>query len=426
VRGFVVAIVLAGVRPEQPETEVSIAVTTLTNYGRVVRSPRYFPIWLGQLVSNLGDTVNYIALVITVYKLTGSGLALSTLVIFQIVPVLIAGPVAGPIIDRYPRKSILIAADLVRAVMVVGLLFAAAVWQVYALAFCMALASVFFAPAFTASLPSLVETEDVLVANAVAWSTAQFVQIIGSAMAGGMIAIFGTRAAFGFNAASFVVSALSISLVTFPAMDRLGTGGYMKSLKEGLRFAFRDPFVFRMFWIQMLTSLSVGGTSALLVVLAERRYHLPPAGFASFLFAIGLGALLGPLLLGSLTRNYRNTKLLFFPYLIRGMGDVLLGVFSVPLLGQVLLFVYGLNTSGGMATYQSTMQSQVPDGMRGRVFTLMDVGWSTARLVSVALAGVLADHFGITVVYYVGGALLIVAGILGLTTVRLTVQETVR
>ncbi len=421
-----VATVLVDIRFKGPVTESAITLTMLHNYGRVVRSPRYFPIWLGQLVSNLGDTVNYIALVITVYKLTKSGLALSTLVIFQIVPVLIAGPVAGPIIDRYPRKSILIAADLVRAVMVVGLLFAAAVWQVYALAFCMALASVFFAPAFTASLPSLVETEDVLVANAVAWSTAQFVQIIGSAMAGGMIAIFGTRAAFGFNAASFVVSALSISLVTFPAMDRLGTGGYMKSLKEGLRFAFRDPFVFRMFWIQMLTSLSVGGTSALLVVLAERRYHLPPAGFASFLFAIGLGALLGPLLLGSLTRNYRNTKLLFFPYLIRGMGDVLLGVFSVPLLGQALLFVYGLNTSGGMATYQSTMQSQVPDGMRGRVFTLMDVGWSTARLVSVALAGVLADHFGITVVYYVGGALLIVAGILGLTTVRLTVQETVR
>ncbi len=419
------AIVLAGVRPEQPETEVSIAVSTLTNYGRVVRSPRYFPIWLGQLVSNLGDTVNYIALVILVYKLTGSGLALSTLVIFQIVPALVAGPVAGPIIDRYPRKSILIAADLVRAVMVVGLLFAAAVWQVYALAFCMALASVFFTPAFTASLPSLVETEDLLAANAVTWSTAQFVQIIGSAVAGGIIVVFGTRAAFGFNAVSFVVSALSISLVTFPAMDRLGTGSYMQSLREGLRYAFHDPFVSRMFWIQMLTSLSVGGTSALLVVLAEQRYHLPPAGFASFLFAIGLGALLGPLLLGSLTRNYRNTKLLFFPYLIRGMGDVLLGLLSVPLLGQALLFVYGLNTSAGMVTYQSTMQSQVPEGMRGRVFTLMDVGWSTARLVSVALAGVLADHFGITVVYYVGGALLIVAGILGFTTVRFNVQETV-
>ncbi len=199
----------------------------------------------------------------------------------------------------------------------------------------------------------------------------------------------------------------------------------MQSLREGLRYAIHDPFVSRMFWVQMLTSLSVGGTSALLVVLAEQRYHLPPAGFATFLFAIGLGALLGPLLLGSLTRNYRNTKLLFFPYLIRGMGDVLLGLLSVPLLGQALLFVYGLNTSGGMVTYQSTMQSQVPEGMRGRVFTLMDVGWSTARLVSVALAGVLANHFGITVVYYVGGGLLIAAGILGLTTVRLTVQETV-
>lgn len=105
--------------------------------------------------------------------------------------------------------------------------------------------------------------------------------------------------------------------------------------------------------------------------------------------------------------------------MIRGAGDVLLGLFTVPLLGQMLLFVYGLNTSTGMVTYQSAMQSEVPDTMRGRVFALMDAGWNVARIVSVGLAGVLADRFGIAVVYYVGGALLVGAGILGLTTVHL-------
>jgi len=100
-------------------------------------------------------------------------------------------------------------------------------------------------------------------------------------------------------------------------------------------------------------------------------------------------------------------------------GDILLGLFTVPLLGQALLFMYGLNTSTGMVTYQSIMQSKVPDTMRGRVFALMDAGWNVARIVSVGLAGVLADRFGIVVVYYVGGALLIAAGILGLSTVHL-------
>jgi predicted MFS family arabinose efflux permease len=174
-----------------------------------------------------------------------------------------------------------------------------------------------------------------------------------------------------------------------------------------------------MFVVQFLASLAVGGTSALLVVLAERRYHLPPAGFATFLLAIGLGALVGPLILGSIVRTHRSAKLLFFPYVIRGAGDVLLGLFTIPLVGQALLFVYGLNTSTGVVTYQSALQSEVPDQIRGRVFTLMDVGWNVARIVSVGLAGVLADRFGIAVVYYAGGVFLMGAGLLGLATVRL-------
>lgn len=400
-------------------------ITIAANYTRIIRSPQYFPIWFGQLISNLGDTVNYVALVVDVFKLTGSGLALSTLVFFQVVPVLVAGPFAGAVIDRISRKYVLIAADLVRAVLVIGLVFANTVWQIYGIASCVSIAGVFFSPALSASIPALVDRDDLIAANSVAWSTAQFVQIIGSAVSGGLIAFFGVRAAFGFNAVSFLASAFSISLVTFPVLSGVSQGNYWQSIREGMRFARRDPFVSRIFMVQILASLSVGGTSALLVVLAERRYHLPPSGFASFLIAIGLGALLGPITLGKVTRQYRDINLLFWPYIVRGIGDIVLGIFTLPLLGQAVLFVYGLNTSTGMVTYQTTMQSQIPDEVRGRIFSTMDVGWNGARILSVALAGILADRFGIAVVYYAGGAFLMVAGILGLTTVRLKVQETV-
>lgn len=297
-----------------------------------------------------------------------------------------------------------------------------AVWQIYFLAFGLALAGTFFTPALAASIPALVEGEDLLAANSVVWSTAQLVQIVGSAAAGGTIALLGTRWAFGFNAVSFLISAGSVALVAFPAGVRAvdsGPGAYLRSLREGLAYARDNPFVSRMMAVQALASLSVGATSALLVVLAERRYHLSGAGFATFLLAIGLGAFLGPLILGAVTRNYRSGRLLFLPYIVRGAGDILLGLVTIPALGQILLFIYGLNTSSGMVTYQSVMQAEVPDSIRGRVFTLMDVGWNSSRLVSIALGGLLADRFGIMVVYYAGGALLIGAGLLGLMTVRL-------
>lgn len=379
--------------------------------------------WLGQIISNLGDTINYIALVVEVYKISGSGIAFSSLALFQIVPVILIGPVAGAIVDRFSRKRVLIAADLARAVLVLGLLVAQTVWQFYVLAFGLSLAGAFFTPAFAASISQLIDGDDLLAANAVTWSTAQAVQIAGSVLSGGLLALAGVRIVFGFNAVSFLFSAAMIWRVPFPPLSTRGTAqadsSYLESIRAGIRYTRSDRFVSRIFLVQFLASLAVGGTSALLVALAERRYHLPAAGFATFLLAIGIGALVGPLILGRILHTHRGATALFLPYLIRGAGDVLLGLFTMPLLGQVLLFVYGLNTSTGMVTYQSVMQSKVPDTMRGRVFALMDAGWNVARIVSVGLAGVLADCFGIAVVYYIGGALLIGAGILGLSIVHL-------
>jgi MFS family permease len=78
-----------------------------------VRSPRYFPLWLGQLASTFGDTLHYIALVVLVYQLTGRGAAVAVLVAAEILPVLVLGPVAGVVIDRFSHKAVLIGSDLV-------------------------------------------------------------------------------------------------------------------------------------------------------------------------------------------------------------------------------------------------------------------------------------------------------------------------
>src|SRR5438309_3955008 len=93
-----------------------------TSYGAVISSRRYFPLWLGQLISNFGDTLHYIALVVLVYQLTGQGVAVAVLVAAEILPILILGPIAGVVIDHFSRKAVLIGADLVRAGLVLSLL----------------------------------------------------------------------------------------------------------------------------------------------------------------------------------------------------------------------------------------------------------------------------------------------------------------
>src|SRR5437764_14688682 len=116
-------------------------LTSSVPYLRVIRSPRYFPLWLGQIVSNLGDTLNHIALIVLVFRLSGSGRAVSGLVVTEIVPTLLLGPVAGVMIDRFDRQRVLVAADLVRAALIVILVVTHVVWGVYAIAALLAAAS---------------------------------------------------------------------------------------------------------------------------------------------------------------------------------------------------------------------------------------------------------------------------------------------
>ncbi len=389
-------------------------------YVRVLRHPRYRRLWLAQLISNAGDTLNYIALMLLVLRLTGSGLALSTTALFQILPMILIAPIAGVLIDRLNRKYILIASDVVRGVLALALSLTQEMSVVYLLVLGLALATTFFNPTKNTVIPMLLSEEDLLAANSIGWSSEQLVQIIASALAGAVITFSGTTLAFQLNSLSFFVSAALLATVAVPSLraasetNSPSLHNFANDLREGLSFARHDPFIGRLLIVQMLASLAVGGTSALLVVLSSAHLQLEPAGFASLLIAIGFGALIGPFLFAAFVRDPRKPHYLLAPYLIRGIGDILIALLMPLPIALVLLFIYGLCTSTGSVVYQSLMQSRVPPERQGRAFTLMDMGWSSMEILSLMLAGWLNDVAGVQVVYVAGGALLIAAGVLGL------------
>src|SRR6266567_5375227 len=212
-----------------------------TSYAAVLSSRRYFPLWLGQLVSNFGDTLHYIALVVLVFQLSGQGLAVAGLVAAEVIPVLVLGPVAGVIIDRFSRKSVLIGADLFRAVLALSLLWPQGAWHAYLVAAGMAAGNTFFNPTVQAVIPELTSEEQRLAANSVGWSTGRLVQILASAVVGGLIALVGTGPAFALNAATFVFSAAMIVSLRIPghagqlgAASKRGLISYFGDARTGL------------------------------------------------------------------------------------------------------------------------------------------------------------------------------------------------
>jgi len=390
------------------------------SYAAVARSPSYFPLWLSNLVSSFGDTLHYIALVVLVYELTGRGVAVALLVAAEVVPVLVLGPVAGVVIDRFSRKFVLIGADLVRAALALSLVWPQGAWHAYIVAAGIAAGATFFNPTVQAVIPELTTEDQRLAANSVSWTTGRLVQILASALAGGLIALIGTGAAFTLNAASFVLSALLIVRLVIPTHAgqlgqdvRRGIDRYLDDARAGLRYALRDRLVSRLLLVQGLASFAVGATGAMLVVLSERHLRLGPSGFAWLIGAIGAGALIGPLIPNAIATDYRDARWLFVPYIIRGIGDVLIAVFTPLPIALLILFVYGLNTSTGMVVFSSTVQGAVPRDVRGRVFTLLDVTWNAMRLLSLALGAVVVDTIGIRPLFWGGGTLLALAGVLG-------------
>ncbi|MDP9386364.1 MAG: MFS transporter, partial [Actinomycetota bacterium] len=183
---------------------------------------------------------------------------------------------------------------------------------------------------------------------------------------------------------------------------------------EGLHVVRSTPLLRTLAGVQALAALSAGATSALLVVLAERHLDVGAGRFGILIGAIGVGAGVGPLVLQRVVGDPLRPALLFGPYLLRGVVDLVLAAFSAFGVALVALAAYGLGTSTGTVTYNSVLQSVVPDRVRGRVFAFYDVVWQSSRLVSIGLGGVLADAAGIQAVYVIGGMLLLAAGGMGM------------
>jgi MFS family permease len=383
----------------------------------LLRRPSYRRLWVARTLSQWGDVVQVVALGLLVFELTGSGLGVSGVVVAEIVPVLLLAPFAGAVVDRLPRVRVMVAADVARVLLAVLLVFAQShLVAVYAVAFGLSAAGVFFNPAAASVLPAVVEDEELVAANGGIWTAAVLSQIALAPVAGLLVAAFGFGPAFLVNAASFAASAVALRGLRVTHVPRpVARRHWLADARAGAAHLVGDRLLRALAVAQALAALSAGATSALLVVLAREHLHAGRGGYGVLIGAIGVGAAAGPWLLARLVRNPRRPAVVFGAFALRGVVDLVLGaVRSLPAAVPAMAG-YGLGTSTGTVTFNAMLQSHVPEQFRGRVFATFDLTWQTGRLVSIALGGVAADRYGIRAVYYFAGVLLLAAAGTGLT-----------
>ena len=376
--------------------------------------PGYRRLWTARTVSQVGDVAQITTLALLLVHLTGSAIGVTGAVLAEIAAVLLLGPFAGSLVDRLPRVRVMVAADAVRIVLASAL----AGWHgspgvAYGVAFGLAAGQVFFGPASQSLLPALVDETELVAANSGIWTAAVSAQVLVAPVAALLATQVGFGAAFAVNAVSFAVSAAVLIGLREPARPRpVSVSSPFAHARDGLKALAALPLLKALAAGQLLAALSAGATSALLVVLAKDRLG-GGGGYGLLIAAIGVGAALGPLLLTRRITDPRRPLLVFGPYAVRGLVDLVLSVVTaVPLAAGALLF-YGLSTSTGNVTFSSLLQSRVPEDLRGRAFAGFDVLWQTGRLLSLLGGGLLADAVGIRAVYLLGGLLLLAAAAVG-------------
>src|SRR5438128_1168478 len=200
--------------------QTSVEHAQPVGYLELLRNNRGFrTLWLGQVVSQMGDWFDTIAVYTLALQLTGSSRSVALIMVARFLPSVVMGPLSGVIADRFSRRSIMITSDILRALVVLGFLLVRRpdqMWLVYVLTVFQLAFSTFFEPAKTASIPSIVSNRELLPANAIASVTWSAMLTLGAALGGFVTGWFGTNAAFVLDSLTFVASAILISRVRFP------------------------------------------------------------------------------------------------------------------------------------------------------------------------------------------------------------------
>ena len=421
----------------EPEPEHLAPAITLTAYWRLVRGNRNVRrLWLAQIVSEIGDWFYTLSIYTLLLQLTGHAASVALALVLQVLPQTLVGPTAGVVNDRIKRKHVMIAADLIRCVVVLSMMLvrsASTVWLVYPLLLAETTMTAFFEPARSAVIPNISAESEVLVANTLSSATWSVNLLIGASVGGVVAAFFGRNVVFSLNALSFLTSALLISGMHFSEPHaEASTALRLKDLVdfspilEGIRYI-RNHRVLLPAVFAKAGELMVGPSWVIFTVMGAREFAvhgrgINPAGGAVLGMSIllggrGIGALIGPVFAARWAgQNELRLRLgILLGYVTIAFGYAMLGVSGTVWLAAACAMIAHMGGSTVWVFSTTLLQIHSEDRFRGRVFAA-DLGLGSLSFsITAYLAGWLLDAGfsprGVAVTTGVG--MLIPAAILG-------------
>ena len=378
-------------------------------------------LWMGFVVGSFGAQVYGIALPWFVLETTGSALKMSIITVVGAMVKLFWGPIAGVLVDRWYRKNVMIASDLMRGLVIFSLLLLfskvgrLSLFPIYIVCFFVAFFSSLFDPARGAVIPQLVGKDNLITANAFLNMTGGITMLVGMALGGQIAASMGYMTAILLVGLSFLISAFLTMAIRIPTHPRTRSSlSFFGDIVEGLKFI-KSNLAVRQF---MMARASLDFATYIVIVLCQVFFKdtlgVGVKEYGFFAAAMGLGSLIGAFVIGRISH-------LFTPGRWFSLGTLFLGVmFTLLPFTRALTTIFLLSGIIGFLNQpvyipsNSFLQGSPPEEVRGRVLSTMSILSSVATLLGASLAGILADAFPVLPVFLFCSTLYLGIGIASL------------
>jgi MFS family permease len=386
--------------------------------GELLRNRNFRLLWLGQIVSDFGDSVTIVTLLILVNRLTGSTAAMAAMSIVLAIPQVTLGMVAGVYVDRLDRKRIMILSDLLRAIFVLGFIFVTSVdmlWLVYGIGLIQASVGVFFTPARSALIPTLVPREQLLAANSLSQTSRVIAGVVGVSAAGLLIGTFDVFwPLFIVDSLTFFTSLALISFITTPRHIHEAVGSVrviFGDLMSGVTVILNTRILAGTLVGAGITMLGMGAVNVLLIPFTLNELHVTESWLGALEFAQTLSMILAGALMAVLAARVKPPHILSIGMVILG---VLTGLFAIAFnVWHILFILFGIGwlVTPIHASIATLMQTNTPDALRGRAGAALSMMAATTNVLSMGFAGLFGDIIGIRSVFILSGVIVVLAGI---------------
>jgi predicted MFS family arabinose efflux permease len=386
----------------------------------LARNRNYRWTWMGQIVSEVGDHFNNVAVLSLAMDETHSGAAIAALMLSRAIPAIIVGPFAGVLLDRFDRRRIMIASDLIRGVLALGFILAVGfkqAWLLYLLSALLMIASPFFTSGRSAILPAIATDAELHTANSLTQTTGWMTLAIGAYFGGTTAAKFGYQVAFIFNSLSFFFSAFCITNLQsekghFRAADRnlneTKIARPWHEYREGLGYMLRSPLILGIGLIAVGWASGGGAAQVLFTLFSEMVFKRGPEGLGQLWGIAGVGLLIGGAIgnrLGKRIGFESYKRVVFFCYLLHGMAYIVFSQMRSWPMALLFMAVSRGSVAISSVLNWSKLLKHVEDRFRGRVFsTIETLNWSTMML-SMMAAGTASAYFSIRLIGACSGLL---------------------